>query len=114
LADEGRSGLARLICDVAGLEAVAGVAVVAVGVRGAATRDRCVHAAAGVVVGRRVAAVGGADYGIIAGRSRAGDTLAGGGVAGLRAVAELAVVAGDIGGVRAVSAPVALVGGTEV
>src|SRR5207247_2568178 len=85
----------------AGLRAGADVAVVAVGVRSAATRDRCIHAAARVVVGCRVAAVGGAHHPVIAGRGRAGHARPILRVAGLEAVAEEAVVAGDGGRVGA-------------
>src|SRR5439155_151969 len=99
----------------AGLRAGADVAVVAVGVRGAATRDRCIHAAARVVVGCGVAAVGGAHHPVIAGRGRAEHARPILRVAGLEAVAEEAVVAGDGGRVVAdVLDGVARVGGAGV
>src|SRR5439155_4523069 len=98
----------------AGLRAGADVAVVAVGVRSAATRDRGIHAAARVVVGRRVAGVGRAHHPVIAGRGRAGHARPILRVAGLEAVAEEAVVAGDGGRVVAVALPGVVGGGGGV
>src|SRR6266566_300409 len=101
VAVEGGPSLALARLRVAGLHPVAGVVVVAVGVRLAAARDWRIHAAARAAVGRRVAAVGRAHAPVIAGRGRAGHALPSRRVAGLEAVAELAVVAGDSGRVVA-------------
>src|SRR5207249_5117700 len=115
VAHERRAVLAGARIGVAGLRAGADVAVVAVGVSSAATRDRCIHAAARVVVGCRVAAVGGAHHPVIAGRGRAEHARPILRVAGLEAVAEEAVVAGDGGRVVAdVLDGVARVGGAGV
>src|SRR5207249_1709359 len=93
-----RAWHARPIRRVAGLGAGAGARIVAVGVRGAAGRDGRIHASAGVVVGRRVTAVGRAHDAVVAGRGRAWHARPIRRVAGLEAVAEEAVVAGDVGG----------------
>src|SRR5439155_305934 len=82
LADHRRSGLAltgRLTDHyVAGLAAVAGIPVVAVGVRGAAMGDRRMYAAARPAVGRRIAAVRGAVVVIVAGGGLVGVRAGGG------------------------------------
>src|SRR6266566_252916 len=109
VADHRRPRLALARLRVAGLDPVAGVGVLAVGVRGTAIRDRRMHAA-----GHVVAAVGGADQAVVAVGRGAGHALPSRRVAGRDAVAEQAVVAGDIGRVGARSEPVALVVGTEV
>src|SRR5207247_1468698 len=94
VADHRRAGVAHAGRDLAGLGAGADVVIVAVSVRGAAAGDRRIHAAARVVVGRRVAAVGRAHHPVIAGRVRAEHARPILRVAGLDAVAEVAVVAG--------------------
>ncbi len=53
---------------VAGLRPVAGVPVVAEGIRGAAGLDRRMHAASCSIVGCRITRIGGADHTIITGR----------------------------------------------
>src|SRR5213078_653752 len=92
LADHRRSGLAltgRLTDHyVAGLAAVAGIPVVAVGVRGAAMGDRRMYAAARPAVGRRIAAVRGAVVVIVAG----------GGLVGVRAGGRARAAVADVVG----------------
>src|SRR5439155_90696 len=96
VADDVRGVLALAGRGVAGLHARAEIAVGALRIGAAATRDRSVDAGSVAVVGHGVAGVGRADDAVVAGR-RWHDGLAGAADAGLLAVAELAIVADDRG-----------------
>src|SRR5439155_5553996 len=106
IADDGPAGLTKAGRRGTRLEAIAGVAVVAVRIEAAAVRDVGVHARPVAVRGRGIAAVRRAGHGVVA-RRRRHDGVARSVDAGLLAVAELAVVADDRGaGARAVAADV--------
>src|SRR5947208_9896654 len=110
VADQRRAGVAHAGRDLGGLGAGAGVVVVAVRVGAAAVRDRVVHAA-----GLRVAGVVGAhDAVVTVERDAVVHTLAGGRLAGLGAVADVAVVAIAQEVVADVLLDVAAVGRAEI
>src|SRR5262249_28035940 len=109
VAGERRPGVTQSGCDVAGLQPVADVAVVALHARAAAALDRIV-----VTAGGRIAGVGRAHDPVVTVERRAADALARRRVTGLGAVTGVAVIAVLEDVVTDVGRQVAGVGGAGV